>query len=206
MADAMTHGAYKACARGAVALDTADTTSLDGVLGIPCTFRDIDSSSTAKIKPKRSGAVTTGMLVRNVSGIALLPGRIVAWKTGKRYKEVDGYTTATAAEAAGVVDEHLPTSGAAANAIFWIFGKGPHLVLTDLTGDTDTNFSNGAVLAAITAVSSQSTTSGRMREADHTGATALLADMIRNEIGIAMSANTTGQTNRKVLVDLRIWK
>ena len=146
------------------------------------------------------------MLVRNVSGIALLPGRICSWKALKRYKEVDGYTTTTAAEAAGVVDEFLPTAGAASNAIFWLAGHGPHLVRSDLTGGTDTNFSENARLVAITAVTSQSTTSGRMREDDTTGATTPLSDMIENLLGYAMSSNTTSQTNRLVLVDLKIWK
>ena len=192
--------------RGSVALETADTTSLEDLLGTVREFPDIDSTSTSSLKVPRSGMTSTGMLVRNTSGIALLPGRICRWKAAKMFKEVDGYTTATAAEAAGVVDEQLPTAGAASNAIFWLFGKGPHLVRTDLTGDTDTNFSEFARLVAITAVTSQSTTAGRMREADTTGATTPLSDMIINLLGTALSASTTNQTNRLTLVDLRIWK
>ena len=168
--------------------------------GITATFDDVDYDNPPKM---RSLNKNTCILVRNASGISLLPGRMVRWKAAQRGKQVDGYTAATAAEAAGIVDEWLPTAGAADKDIFWILTDGVSRVLSDLVGDTDTNFSENDLLVAITAATSQATSAGRMKQADFTGATSLLADQIINAIGRAMSANTTSQTNRQVLMKVK---
>lgn len=208
MADATS--VVNAIARGKTFYDgnTIDTADYGGIHieGSVRQFKDYDIVADSTFLKLRSARMVTCILVRNVSGIALLPGRLVRWQAAQRGKRVDGYTTTTAAEAAGVVDEWLPTAGVPNGDLFWLTVDGPTLVRTDLTGDTDTNFSEGDILVAITAVTSQATTAGRVRQADFTGAAtgATLADQITNRIGRAMSANTTGQTNRNVLADISI--
>lgn len=183
-------------------IDSADYGGV-GLEGSIRVFRDFDPTDRLKLRSARD---ITCILVRNVSGIALLPGRIVRWKAAFRGKRVDGYTTTTAAEAAGVVDEWLPTAGVPDGDLFWLVVDGPSLVRSDLTGDAGTAFSEGAILIAVTAATSQATSAGRMTEADFTTAAtgATLGDQIVNRIGRAMSANTTSQTNRQVLVDVRL--
>ncbi len=50
-------------------------------------FKDVDSTS-ANPKTLRSNKMTTCMLVRNASGIALAAKRVVKWKSAKRNKQV----------------------------------------------------------------------------------------------------------------------
>ena len=183
-----------------VLLDTADATSMEDVLGQTFIFDDVDPADRVT---KLSGHKVTYMVVRNESGITLPRGRLLVWKAAERFKSVDGYTTTTAAECAGVVS-HFYTNGVAANHIFAMAVKGPQLCLSDLSGGTNTNFSEGAYLAAITGATSQSTTSGRFEEVDAAVTEAVLRDRILNCIGRAMSANTTAQTNRLTRVNLNL--
>lgn len=145
------------------------------------------------------------MAVRNVSGINLLPGRLVCFKntSGLYGSQVDGYPTTTAAQFAGVVDPFLPAAGVANNDIFWIVIAGPVLCLSPLTGNGDNVWSGGDALVAITAATSQCTTAGRLIAQDLTGATALLANQVQNKVGRAMSACTTAETNTSKLVYIR---
>jgi hypothetical protein len=153
---------------------------------------------------KRSGRTKVCRLVRNSSGISLLPKRAVKWESGYRGTRVDGYCAVTAAECAGIVDDQLPAGGVADDDLFWVVRKGPCLLLTDLAGGANNVFSDGTVVVALTAATSQATTAGRIAPQSLTGATAVLGGQIQNAIGKAMSAKTTANTNADILVDLEI--
>ncbi|SFH96981.1 hypothetical protein [Planctomicrobium piriforme] len=191
---------------------TIASTDAAFVEGARADFDDIAPGQAPGAKVRRSNRRVTCILVRNVSGIALLPKRTVKWAAGYRGKRVDGYCSVTAEECAGVVDEHLPAAGVPNNDLFWIAVKGPSLTKTDLAGGANNSIAEGDVLAALTAATSQATTSGRV--APWTGLTSAAAGTtdgtqakyLLNYLGRAMSAKTTAQTNQDILVDLAILK
>ena len=127
--------------------------------------------------------------VKNSSGVALLPKRVVTFSTtaGKLFSEVTGYSAVANEERVGVVDEWLPASGVTANDIFWVTVDGPTEVSAALSG---TDIAAGGRLAAIVAATSGATTAGRVTPNAYAGATD-----IAGLIGYAVSAgNTTGST------------
>lgn len=189
-------------------ITSTDAAQIEGATKL---FDDVAPGQASGAKARRSNRQTLCILVRNASGIALLPKRIARWKSGQRGKQVDGYTTTTAAEAAGVIDEHLPASGVPANDLFWLAVKGPSLILTSLAGDAENVISVDDTLVALTAATSQATTAGRAitwgLTATSTGSTnGTLTNHILNQLGKAMSAKTTANTNADLLVDLQILK
>lgn len=169
--------------------------------GSSAAFADDDTTSSGP-STRNSGRLTHCILVRNSSGISLEPKRVVKWASGQRGKRVDGYGNATAENVAGVVDDRLPAAGVASNDLFWLMVKGPALVKTALEANANNVISDNGVLVALTAATSQATTSGRVVGQTLTGATQNLANQIQNRIGRAMSAKTTANTNADVLVDL----
>lgn len=196
---------------GRTLASTGQSEMLEGVLK---EFNDRDSTSTALVKPLRSQAKVTMRLVRNVSGIALKPKFLVTWKTGKRFRQVDGYCCTDHQECAGVVDECLPAAGVPNYDLFWIAVKGPHLCKTSRTAnDAECTIAEGAPLTALTAVTSQSTTAGRVQAMLWNGMTASTTQSVSiclNTIGRALTARTSANTGESTLgftlVDLCIMK
>lgn len=200
---------------------TIDTSNLGGGqhIGKIWVFEDIDYS-TVGVKKLRSSRPVRCMVCRNVSGIALLPKRLanltiagtgptsgIGPQSGDNrgfLGNVDGYTTTTAAKGFPI-DEWLPAAGVPNNDLFWVVIDGPATVLTDLAGGANNPISVGSTVVALTAATSQATTAGRVYAQDLTGATAPLANMIQNALGVAMSAKTTANTNADLLVDVRKW-
>jgi hypothetical protein len=198
-------------ARGATFYEgaTIDSNNLGGINleGQEWVFEDIDLNAAGSTKKSRTGLQVTCRIVRNVSGIALLPKRAVRYQAtaGNYGGRVDGYTTTTAAPFAGVVDEYLPSTGVPANDLFWIVVKGPTLMLPDLAAGANNVINIGDALVALTAATSQATTAGRVAPQDLTGATAPLANQVQNKFGHALTARTTANTTLDVLVNLRQW-
>lgn len=186
--------------------NTTDATSGAQHEGKRYWFVDLDLSAGVTGKKNRSNRMVWCMIVRNVSGIALLPKRIVRLKkTGLNYLgQVDGYTTTTA-EKGFPLDEWLPTTGLLANDLGYVVIDGPATVLTDLAASVNNSVAVGDVLVALTAVTSQSTTAGRVGQQDLTGATSPLGLQVQNYLGYALSAQTTNQTNNSLLLDIRHW-
>lgn len=168
--------------------------------GTEVSFRD-DYTSGNDPRRIRSGRSITCRLVRNVSTVALLPGRLVVWKAGFRGLRVDGYSSTTGQEVAGVVDDQLPTAGVAVNDLFWLMRAGPALVKTGLAGDSTNAHTEGDFIVALTAAASTSTTAGRPT-VQSIASTATTASLITNVIGRVMSARTAANTNTNTLIDL----
>lgn len=169
-------------------------------------FDDVDPTATTGAKTKRSNRTVTCMLVRNESAGVLLPKYVVKWKSGQRYRQVDGYTCVTNEAAAGVVDEFLGSSGVAVHDLFWLVVKGPTLMKTPLEGDGTNVINLDDILGALTAVTSGATTAGRVGvvalTATSTGTTnGALGNALFNSFGRAMLAKTTANTNADILVD-----
>jgi hypothetical protein len=180
-------------------------TSVDQSVGIEGSrklFRDEYRSGNG-VKVKRSNSQIEGVLVRNSSGAALTPGRTVSWTAAYRWRRVSGYTTTTAQEVAGVVDDQLPSAGVASNDLFWLLRRGPCLVKTPLAGDAGNVFAEGDILVALTAVTSGATTAGRPGVLA-SAATTNTAAAILNVYARVMSARTTAQTATDMLVNLTL--
>jgi len=165
---------------------------------------------------QRTHAPVVARVVRNVSGISLLPGRAVKWAAGYRNRRVDGYVCETGEEVAGIVDEYLPSSGVDDGDLFWLVQRGPSLWLSNLANAAGNNVSEGDRLVSLTAATSQATTAGRWTKLPSVAATtnqttalnAHLNDVMkyeRNVAAVALSSNTTNQTNRQLLVDVQIY-
>lgn len=122
---------------------TADGT---GVVGEVKVFPDVDPR-TGRV---RSNRLKTCIAVRNSSGVALLPKRAVAFSAGS-YSAVSGYARLTNDTVAGIVDEFLPTSGVAANDVFWVTVAGPTEVFVGQT------VAVGDIIAAVTAHTTNAT-------------------------------------------------
>lgn len=170
--------------------------------GFEKTFADYNPTVTNGAKALRSGASVYCRLVRNSSGINLLPKRVVKYKSTYYKKRVDGYCTLDFDNCAGVVDEHLPTAGVRDGDLFWITYRGPTLVLTNLAGDGTNLHVQGVPIVALTAATSQATTAGRVQTYFVTSGATVIGSQALQRIGIAMSAKTTANTNADLLADI----
>lgn len=167
-------------------LGVSSTSDGTGWVGSVKLFPDVNPSTGAV----RSNRLKTCVAVRNTSGGALLPKRVVRFATGTAgtavFSAVDGYSAVTNEERVGIVDEHLPASGVAANDVFWVTVDGPTEVSVALSG---TDVAVGDRLAAITAATSGATTAGRV-----TPTSAAAITDVRGVIGVACSAGATTGT------------
>lgn len=174
-------------------------------------FDDVDPTASTGARQKRSNRRVTCILVRNEAAAAVLPKFIVKWKSGQRGHQIDGYSCITNEAAAGVVDEFLGSGGAAVHDLFWIAVKGPTLIKTPLEGDATNVIGLDDLLGALTAVTSGSTTAGRVLVNALTATSTATTDgkagaVLMNSFGRALSAKTTANTNADVLVDVFFMK
>lgn len=182
------------------------TASTDGAAweGREFWVEDRDYSSTNRsTKPLRAyGANGWRRLrvVRNVSGVAILPGMLVTFSSTAIGKQVAGFSRTTDVAGAYPVDEFLPTAGCPNNDLCYICVEGPASVRV-ATDATNANIAAGSEISAITAAAStHSTTAGRVYGNAPIGAVSTaLANLVRNRIGIMLSAATTADTNTNKL-------
>lgn len=169
-------------------LGVSSTDDGTGWVGVVKQFPDVDPT-TGQV---RSNRIKTCVAVRNSSGGALLPKRVVRFEVGTAgtapFSAVDGYSAVTNEERVGVVDEHLPAGGVASNDVFWVTVDGPTEVSHALSGSA---ISVGDRLAAITAATSGATTSGRVTPSGVGAATTGAGNNGLGVIGVACSAGTT---------------
>jgi len=193
---------------------TIDSNNLGGanLEGQERDFEDLDYSALTGVRPARTNRLVTCRCVRNVGAVALKPKELVRFQNtaGVRPGRVDGKTTVTAADFAGVVDEWLPAAGVPVNDLFWLAVAGPTEILTPLEGDVNNVFAVGDVVIAHTGATSGATTSGRVIVQGLGAATTVAEDVaankIQNRVGQAVSARTTANTNVGLLVDVfRRW-
>jgi hypothetical protein len=165
-------------------------------VGVVKLFPDVNPT-TGKI---RSGRVKKCIAVRNGSGGALLPKRVVQFSTTAGtacFSTVTGYATTTNAEFVGVVDEHLPAGGVAAQDVFWVVVDGPTEVAAALSGS---DITAGDRVAVITAATSGATTAGRVTTSGVGAATTAAGNNSLGVIGYACSAGATTGSTPLVLV------
>lgn len=166
-------------------------------VGVEKEFEDLNWNS--KVQTPRSSHPVKCRLVKNSSGIALLPGYTVTFKAGTKRTEVDGYLRLAGVIGPAVVDEFLPAAGVPNGNYFWVVTRGPALCVMPASQVGD--IAEGAVLVGLTAAAStHSTTAGRVAGQDLTGATAVLGNQIQGALGLAMSAMSSSSTNSNILV------
>lgn len=110
------------------------------------------------VAPFLTGQKTLAMIVRNVSGGFLFPGRALIWSSvGKRVNAHAGGQIAPtgAAIVAGFSDHNLPALGVRDGDLFWLIVRGYCLAKTD-TANSAVDYATGAHLVAAT-----QTTAGR---------------------------------------------
>lgn len=167
-------------------------------VGVIKTFPDVNPVTGVV----RSNRVKTCVAVRNTSGAALLPKRVVTFDTTTAglagFTETKGYSAVTNEERVGVVDEYLPAAGVAANDVYWVTVDGPTEVAAALSGS---DIAVGDRLAAITAVTSGATTAGRVTASALAAGTQLANNNGLGVLGRACSAGAT--TGSAVLAIIR---
>lgn len=159
------------------------------------------------------------ILVRNVSTVALLPGRVVQMKVANTttaiMKEVGGYANTHAAPLCGIVDPNLPAAGVANKDLFLLIIAGPCYVRTPGTytdmvsaiavGDTVVSSAAGSSLTdadggRIAKISFTTTTNDSTT--NHSNLTTLIAEMKAFEAGVlgtSLSAVTYDSDGQNVL-------
>lgn len=172
-------------------------------------FKD-ETVSSAGVRSKRSDRVCKCMLVRNVSGVTLLPKMMVRWAAGYVGRRIEGYTdidsTGTGqGRVAGVVDELLSSAGVPNYDLFWLQVSGPCLVKTGIANASA--IIEGQQLIAVTATDGAvSTTAGRavplVVAADTTGAATIAIYQQLAAFARAISTHGTESSGTDLLVDL----
>ncbi len=182
---------------------TIDTADLGGthLEGVACRWLYDPGSTQGQT---RTNNYRQTIVVRNVSGIALLPGRAAIWASTYFGKRVDGMSATTARAVAGIVDDTLPSTGVPTNDLFHLVVSGPCLIRQALS-NLGADLAQDDWIYAITAATSQATTSGRFErfvgtfgDTHTTNGTA--ANILFNRIGRAMSTSLTSNTNGQVLI------
>ena len=152
-----------------------------------------------------------GVLAKNVSGIALLPGMLVRWKAGEEGRMIDAYVNRTTEPemVAGIVDDFLPAAGCPDDDICFIVQRGPCRAITKYQ-DMSNDIAIGDFLLGITVDSTtdQTTDAGRIESVsfDNTDVTGddLLDAVMGGIIGRALNTAITTVTNKAIGVQLNI--
>lgn len=191
----------------------ADGTTLinDHLLGTECWHPAKNTSTPIRgNKGRLVGAPIRAIAVRNTSGVTLYGKRVGRCERTAGYdllKEVDGYASTLSLAHVGIIDSYLPSSGVAANDIFWLIVEGPCTVLTPAAGaGFSGDIAVGNWLVSATAASSQTTTAGRVSNVTLPGQTGDTStfNAVMNVLGRALSARTTGETEAELLIEARV--
>lgn len=161
----------------------------------------------------RSRDKVTLRVVRNSSGFALLPKRLVAFMDGTHWgRRVAGYTISHTQKGA-LVDEYLPATGVADGDLFYVVMDGPATGTTNLASATSNIYTYGAIAFALTVnTTSGATTAGRLRVVTSDVTTfdssatdySLLFNTLKNYVGHAMTTTAVStNTAADILVRVR---
>ena len=98
--------------------DAAGGLHLEGLVHV---FPDTDPDDATN---RRSGGNTVCILVRNKHSGAVTPGQVVTWSSTRPHKTTGAPVGSLAGLCAGVVDDHLPSAGAAVDDLYWLIVRG----------------------------------------------------------------------------------
>jgi hypothetical protein len=170
--------------------------------GLTAFFDNMPKSTMVKRDQSRNAMI----LLRNVTGGTLSGGDAVSFATGypnmRAGSKVYLPPTASAFNDIDAIVDEWYGSGAVPNGhLFWAIIKGQVLAYTSYLAGAENLIPVGTRLVAGTASGSTATYAGKLGAADLTGATQLLANMMRKRIQ-ALSAKTTANTNASILVEV----
>lgn len=181
-----------------------DTGASDHLLGREMVIEDIDFGQAGGVKPTRSGNMVRLRLVKNSSGMTLLPKRVVRLKTPAG-GEVDGYGYRPG-DRCYPIDEFLPATGVPDGGNFYIVVEGPATCYTDSVDSAANIFVAGDLVTAATNAATTSVTAGRVGKAAITGATEPLALNLLNYVGRACTAYAASTAkDSDLLVNVGKW-
>lgn len=146
-----------------------------------------------------TGRLRTWRIVRNSSGIALEPKRLVLLNADGT--EIIGYANAPSDKAFPIDDQLSSSTTVATNDICLVGVKGPHVCLTDLANYA-ADVAAGDYLTPQTAATSQATTAGRVVLQAITSNVTAMQTLARGVFGRAISTALTSDTNSDLLVDV----
>lgn len=186
-----------------LSIDTSNYkgTALEGRL---CYFQNTSPTNVnSGRKTLRDPSSVVTKIVRNVSGVALLPAHLCQYQSTNFDKRVIGYSNTLFAKSAGVVDDHYPTAGVPNGDLFHMVVKGMVNVRTDAAAGATNVISAGNDLVCQTAAAStHSTTAGRCIPYAETS-NATYGDLqVKGIFGQAVNAATTSET--QVLADIQL--
>lgn len=184
-------------------------TSVD-LEGIRGTFPNTSPTLSGQLTVRRNGGMVHAILVRNVSGQKLYPGRAVVWAAGYEGRRVDRYARVTAEQVAGIVDDHYGPDGVPNGDLFWLIVKGQCLIKTPAVAG-GWSFAVGDRLFATTAVvtaATTGTTGGKPQP--WTGNTWTITQVTdgtagkiaSNHFAVCLTAKTTNQTEQDMLCEV----
>lgn len=127
--------------------DTPSSGTLQHLVGTDIEFPDLNYSASPQVP--LSGVTNRAVLVRNISGGALLPGTVCKWGTNAGDVGHNVVQAGDGTIGCGIVDPFLPAAGVADDGIFWLFYGG----LCDVESDGGTVLALGEVV--VTAASGQ---------------------------------------------------
>lgn len=164
-------------------------------------------------KARLTGRQITAILLRNESGFTMLGKRVAKVKESGGYGDfeaVDGYCAVKADAHLVFIDPNLPATGIADDDIFWGILRGPTIVLSPFeAGGFDKAIAAGDPLVGATGSTTGTSGVGRVSVGGVLAGGSLAGTdayaQARNNLGRALSARTTGETNADILVEATIF-
>jgi hypothetical protein len=171
--------------------------TLKNLEGMEYVVRDAGPNSPISSSPTQ--APVKIRCVRNLSGIYLLPRRMVTLDPTNNYRSSLGYAQAASGELAFPVDEFLPATGVAPNDLFYVVTGGPSEVMLPATG-MDTILV-GSLIDILFATSGVTTTAGRVKLTTFPSSYASAADglAIANRLRNSLTSLTASSTANAIL-------
>lgn len=178
-------------------LAVIDVNSFKNLEGMEYVVRD--SSPNSPVQNPQTNAPVKIRLVRNLSGINLLPRRMVALDPLNNYRSTLGYAQAASGELAFPVDEFLPATGVAPNDLFYVVTGGPAEVM--LPASAPDTILVGSLIEVLFATSGVTTTAGRVHLTAFPGSYASAADglTIANKNRNSLQSLTASSTANAIL-------
>lgn len=128
--------------------ETTEATRLPKLLGTVLNFPNIAAVASSGPNITRDARPVRMRLIKNDSGVAWLPGQIIAYKTLLAGTAGTNPAAAATAVAHGVVDHCVPAAGVPNGHACWVTEDGPTKFLNDAAG-TVTEFNKLVVSSSV---------------------------------------------------------
>jgi hypothetical protein len=180
-----------------VTIDTANYRDVH-VEGTAVVLNDTDPDDNVQL---RSGQKIHAVVMRNVSGSTLYAGRAVSPKEGYEHERFEA-TYTTACPLAGIIDDRLGSAGVRNGDMCLVIVKGPCDYCTPSASPTT---AIGDLLYAKTGDEGKLTRHAKALAFTATETTdGTMGKVLKNSIGRALEAATSGETSTAKLIDVNV--